>query len=77
MKLPTRIAITLTTAITGLMVLSTEAHMTHIAHQACLIVGGAILGLIVHPAEAGTIPTPTGVDQVPPIPAAATQDQPL
>lgn len=75
-KLPTRIAVTLTTAITGLMVLSTEAHMTHTAHKLCLIAGGAILGLIVHPGEGGNLTGAGG--GVPPVPASVLgRDEPL
>lgn len=71
MKLPTRIAVTLTTAITGLMALSAEVKMSHPAHVACVIAGGAILGLLVHPSEAGTL---TG--EVPPrVPAQVTESQ--
>jgi hypothetical protein len=60
MKLPTRIAVTLTTALTGLMALSAEVHMSHPAHVTCLIAGGLLLGLFVHPGEAGTIPAAAG-----------------
>lgn len=74
MQPPTRIAVTLTTAITGLMALSAEVHMSHPAHVVCLIAGGAILGLFVHPSEAGTIPAG---EQVPPVPASVTESQPL
>jgi hypothetical protein len=61
MKLPTRIAVTLTSALTGLMALSAEVHMSHPAHVACLIAGGLLLGLFVHPGEAGTIPATGGI----------------
>jgi hypothetical protein len=76
MTFPTRIAITLTTAITALMALSAEVKMSHPVHVLCVIVGGAILGLIVHPSEGGTL-APTPGEAPPPIPLAATQDQPL
>lgn len=56
MKLPSRIAVTLTTAITGLMALSAETNMSHTAHQLCLIGGALILGLVVHPTETGSLP---------------------
>lgn len=75
MKLPSRIAVVLTTAITGLMALSAEVHMTHPVHVVCLIVGGAILGLIVHPGEGGTIPAAGEIP--PPVPASVAGEQPL
>ncbi len=73
MKLPTRIAVTLTTALTGLLALSAEVKMSHPMHVVCLIVGGAILGLVVHPAEGGAI----AGEQVPTVPMSATESQPL
>lgn len=74
MQLPTRIAVTLTTAITGLMALSAEVKMSHPVHVACLIAGGAILGLFVHPSEGGTIPAG---DQVPVVPPSVSESVPL
>lgn len=77
MKFPTRIAVTLTTAITGLMALSAEVKMSHPAHVACLIAGGAILGLFVHPAEGGTIP-PVPAGEIPPrVPSSVTESMPI
>lgn len=75
-KLPTRIAVTLTTAMTGLMVLSTEAHMSHTAHKLCLIAGGAILGLIVHPGEGGAA-NELAAGGVPPVPRSVLEDNAL
>jgi hypothetical protein len=72
MKLPTRIAVTLTTAITGLMALSAEVKMSHPAHVVCLIAGGAILGLFVHPTEGGTLPAG---EIPPPVPSSVTESQ--
>lgn len=75
MKLPSRLAISSTTAITGLMLLSTEAHMSHVLHKLCLIGGAFILGLVVHPGESGTLAA--AGELPPPVPASVTQDQPL
>ena len=62
MKLPTRLAVSLTTAITALMALSAEVKMSHPAHVGAVIVGGFILGLIVHPSEGGTLPSAGQLD---------------
>lgn len=79
MKLPTRLAVSLTTAITGLIALSAEVKMSHPLHVACLIAGGFILGLVVHPAEAGSLTTSAGVagEMPPPVPATVTRSEPL
>lgn len=50
MKLPTlpaRASAALTAAITAALYLSQEVHMSHTLHQAIIIVGGLVLGLLV------------------------------
>jgi len=70
MKLPTRLAVALTTAITGLMALSAEVQITHTLHVVCLIVGGLVLGLIVEPGGTATVNVNAPPYQVGAIPAA-------
>lgn len=74
MQLPTRLAVALTTAITALMALSAEVTMSHPMHVLCVIAGGFVLGLIVRPAEAGTLPT-AALEGPPPVPASVIGEQ--
>jgi hypothetical protein len=76
MKLPTRLAGSLTTAIVALMALSAEIKMSHPLHVGCVIAGGFVLGLLV---PGGATAIAAGQDtSVPPAPgAAAVEKAPL
>ncbi len=66
-QLPTRLSTALGVALTGLIALAQESHISHEAKMVCVIIGGFVLAWVVHPGEGGTPEIPASVKEQPPL----------